>query len=157
MDQLNICTGNGRSQAHLVISPGENYTVEEGRSTAFSCKIIGGNSQQQIVWYGVNDRKIKKDFRWLLSSTLEFLCLGHLWWFVSQWFVVHDFFGDCKKSMSWTGIDIELKQKWHWQRVIYDRNLPFLQNKYLTLTRFQQFISASNNFWKPCSVVILMP
>ena len=63
MDQLNICTGNGRSQAHLVISPGEKYTVEEGRSTAFSCKIIGGNSQQQIVWYGVNDRKIKEDFR----------------------------------------------------------------------------------------------
>ena len=63
MDLLNIFTGNRRSQAYLMITPGDNYTVEEGRSTAFTCKIIGGNSQQQIVWYGVNDRKIKEDWR----------------------------------------------------------------------------------------------
>ena len=55
--------GYARSKPHLMITPGGNFTVEEGRSTVFTCKIVGGISQQPILWYGLDDRQIKEDYR----------------------------------------------------------------------------------------------
>ena len=56
-----------------MITPGGNFTVEEGRSTVFTCKIVGGISQQPILWYGLDDRQIKEDYRWVILTKSPYL------------------------------------------------------------------------------------
>ena len=55
--------GYAKSKLHLMITPGGNFTVEEGRSTVLTCKIVGGIRQKPILWYGLDDRQIKEDYR----------------------------------------------------------------------------------------------
>ena len=64
MNQAFHFTGTLESKPQLVITPGGNYTAEEGRSTVFTCKIVGGNIRQPLIWFGLDDRKIKEDYRY---------------------------------------------------------------------------------------------
>ena len=53
-----------------MITPGGNYTVEEGRSTVFTCKIYGGHRRKPLIWFGLDDRKIKEDYRYYIYTEI---------------------------------------------------------------------------------------
>ena len=65
-----LLTGNSKSKPYLMITPGGNYTVEEGRSTVFTCKIYGGHRRKPLIWFGLDDRKIKEDYRYYIYTRI---------------------------------------------------------------------------------------